>query len=67
MKNLFSEIEKLPVLHTGMINFASKGIDVSLDGLIKAFDYGFALGVACAKAEFIKGLNKSLKRQARDK
>ncbi len=50
-----------------MINFASKGIDVSLDGLIKAFDYGFALGVACAKAEFIKGLNKSLKRQARDK
>lgn len=42
------------VKYTGLRNFASKGIGIDAEGLVRAFSYGFDVGVECTKEDVIK-------------
>ena len=45
--------------YSGLINFASRGINPDLNGLIKAFEYGKQVGIECAKVDAIRIVRES--------
>ncbi len=50
VKQIFSEI----VEFGGMVNFASHGISGNPEMLMRAFRYGFEIGVECTKKDAIR-------------
>lgn len=53
-KNIIKKVQNEIVKYHGLINFASKGIVGDPEALIKAFRFGFNIGVECTKKDVIR-------------
>lgn len=53
-KESIEKIQKESVTYSGSISFVSRGIEPDVAGLLKAFHYGFDLGVECTKEEVLR-------------
>jgi hypothetical protein len=54
LNKLIKRIQEEQVEYLGVINFASKGILINTEGLLKAFQYGVDVGVECMKKDAIR-------------
>lgn len=58
IKVIINKIKKEEVEYAGTINFASNGIvSTDIEMLVKAFNYGFMVGVECTKEDVINILS----------